>query len=111
MPHFVASPPAKSQMEEAGDFNSFVQAHFSGKIDKRKKGDFSKILETVAQLLETEILTKSNQLESIFKAETWAALQDAISSFDLNKNEEIRKNSLIILQLLSLIIPKRGKRK
>lgn len=92
---------------EAEDFNSFVQGHFSGKIDKRKKGDFAKTLETAAQLLETEISAEKSK-ENLFSSDTWAALHDAILSFDLNKNEEIKRNSLIILQLISLIIPKRG---
>ena len=98
-------------MEAAEDFNGFVEAHLSGKIDKRKKADFAKILETSAHLLESEIIAgKTKLLESLFKAETWDALHSSIESFDLNTNEEIKNNSLKILQLITLIIPKRGRK-
>lgn len=98
--------------ETTEDFNSFLLAHLTGKIDKRKKGEFAKILETAHHLLETEITAgKTKNLESLFKEEAWTALHDAIEAFDLNKNEEIMKNSLKLLQLISVIIPKRGKEK
>lgn len=97
--------------EEAGNFNNFIQTNLiGGKIDKRKKGDFVKTLETARQLLETEIFTeKTKNVETLFNPDTWTALHDAIESFDLNKNEEIRKISLQLLQIFVLSIPKRGK--
>ena len=101
-------------MEEVSeDFNNFLQAHLSVKIDRRKKGDFAKTLETAHRLLETEITAeKTRNLETLFVVENWTALHVAIEGFDLNnKNEEIMKYSLKLLQLMTLIIPKRGKPK
>lgn len=93
---------------EEGDFNKFLKDHFSGKIDKRKKNEFTKLLETCKLLLQTEI-NQTRNFESLFQEENWKILLAALEGFDLSKNEELQKVSLELLQLFSVITPK-GKR-
>jgi len=86
-------------MEDVEDFNQLLKSNLT---EKTRGKDLLNVLETCKNVLKNEI-NKSKNFETLFQVETWDIFSSSIEGFD---NSNVKRITLELLQLYTIITPK-----
>lgn len=88
-------------MEDSENFNQLLKSNLSKRTAKK---DFPKTFETCKNVLRSEI-NVSKDFGKLFQEETWEIFSSAIEGID-SANEDLKRVTLELLQLFTIITPK-----